>query len=601
MKTRLPALLLCLAGCASEVEPAPSVGVLRQASSFIFDGTVSVTGSAPLAHLGTALASCPTGGYVAGAPGDDSVWLSPLGLRLAPPRMVGTEVVPYPLACLFAGGPGYRVLVGGPTGYALQPDGGAQPISTTRVDSLDTAPGAWLALGAVQPGTVSLYPNNNIVLNNPSYVTSPAATGLGVSVAWTKRGELVVGNRAARSASLYLPDLTVDGGAFTALPVLLPNPFPAQTTSEFGAVVAAGNVYPDPGDEYIVGAPTLGKVFIFSGTFLVMTLSGTGTSFGSALAVDPRDAGGGLQSLWVGEPEIGAVYRFFGDSSTQYTAPNSAFGSSFGQAVAVDQQGVVAIGAPRFSATTTESGAVFETTNPLPFLDGVAQVCTPGTSCPLPSCNTGTCLGGVFCERTNPTGSNCSANETCVGNLCVPILPPADGGPSVDAGSADAGFPDASFPDASFPDASFPDAGFPDAGFPDAGSADAGSADAGFFDAGMPDAGSFDAGVRDAGTDAGTRDGGFADAGRQDAGAEDAGAEDAGAEDAGAQDAGTADAGSKDAGPDDGGFPKDAGAASDGGTDEELVFRSCGCSSGGLPVLLLGLIFARRRRSFSSR
>lgn len=593
MSRPLPALLLCLAACAGEVEPTDPTGVIRQAVNFTFDGGVRVTGNGLVAHLGTTLASCPTGGYVAGAPGDDSVWLSPSSLRLQPPRTVGTEVIPYPLACL-GSGTNNRVLVGGPNGYSLLVDGGSQLISSTRVDSLDTAPGAWLALGAVQPGTVALYPNSNIVLGSPTSTTSPAVLGLGTSVAWTRRGELVVGNRTSRTASLFLPDLTVDGGAFTALPITLANPFPTGTTSEFGAVVAAGNVYPDPGDEFIVSAPGLGKVFIYSGTLLVMTLTGT-TSFGSALAVDPRDAGGGLQSLWVGEPETGTVYRYFGDSSTAYTAPNLAFGSGFGQAIAIDQQGLLAIGAPRYSGPATESGAVFETVDQPRFVDGVATVCL-STLCSLPGCTTGLCLGGVLCERTNPYGSNCQVNETCVANLCVPSTT-ADAGQPVDAGPVDAGTPDGGAVDAGSPDPGTGDAGR------DAGTLDAGSRDAGFPDAGQLDGGAVDAGTKDAGAgeaDAGGEDAGTADAGAQDAGAEDAGTADAGAEDAGVEDAGVEDAGHNDAGPDDGGSPKDAGMSSDGGLEQPVVFSSCGCSSGGLPVLLLGLILARRRRSLSA-
>lgn len=499
MRAALTALL-CLTGCAGVEDPvAPAtVSITRQAASVTFgDGGVRVKGNGLLAHLGSTIASCPGGGYVAGAPGDDSVWLSPVQARLVTPRLFLLEVEPFPVVCLGATANVLRVLVGGPTAYSLRPDGGSQ-VSGQRIDAFDATPGSWLAVGRAAPGNVSLFPSNAPALTSPTFTTTPPLAGLGTSVAWNQGGALLVGNPAARTAGLYLPDVNADGGVLLIAPFTLANPEPGLAASDFGMVVATGDVTPDFSEEHLIAAPAVGRVYIFSGIAHVMTLRG-GPSFGAALAIDPRDLGGGLHALWVGEPSANRVHRFVGSEGQAFDAPGSAGNNSkFGAALTVDAQGVLAVGAPKYSdGVLLELGAVFEATVDAGTLVGLAMHCDAGQSCALPGCTTGTCLGAVFCEQVRAAGSDCAATERCVLNTCV------DGG--ADAGSTDAGSAGAT------------DAGPMDAGSMDAGATDAGARDAGAVDAGLTDGGA-DAGV---GSDAGSlTDGGATDAGALDAGQE---------------------------------------------------------------------------------
>jgi hypothetical protein len=539
MRATLTALL-CLTGCAGVEDPVPPTpaSITRQAATVTFgDGGVRVKGNGMFAHLGSTIASCPGGGYVAGAPGDDSVWLSPVQARLVTPRSFLFEVEPFPVVCLGATANVLRVLVGGPTAYSLRPDGGSQ-ISGQRIDAFDATPGAWLAVGRAVPGNVSLFPSTAAGLTSPTFTSTPAVAGQGTSVAWNQGGALLVGNPQARTAGLYLPDVNADGGVLLIAPFTLANPEPGLAASDFGMVVATGDVTPDFSEEHLIAAPAVGRVYIFSGIANVMTLRG-GASFGAALAIDPRDLGGGLHAIWVGEPAANRVHRFVGTGGQAFDAPGAAANNSqFGAALTVDAQGVLAVGAPKYSdGVLLELGAVFEATVDAGTLAGLAMHCNAGQGCTLPGCTTGTCLGAVFCERTRAAGSDCSATERCVMNTCV------DGGVA-DAGSTDAGATDA---------------GATDAGSTDAGSTDAGSMDGGAMDAGAPDAGPVDAGPTDGGADAGVGSdaGSFADGGATDAGGE----------------------------------PLDAG-------QEPLVYRtsSCGCSSGEVPLLVLGLALRRRKR-----
>lgn len=98
----------------------------------------------------------------------------------------------------------------------------------------------------------------------------------------------------------------------------------------------------------------------------------------------------------------------------------------------------------------------------------------------------------------------------------------------------------------------------------------------------LADAGPGDAG----GGDAGPQDGGEADAGTVDAGATDAGEFDAGAFDAGTSDAGGVDAGTADGGE----APEDAGPM-----QARRLGVGCGCGSGELGLLWLGLLLIGRR------
>ena len=106
MRVLLSALILGLTACAGTEDASPA-SVKRQAVGDFTgsggDGGPQVKGTLPFAHLGAVAVACPDGGYAAGAPGDDSVWLSPARLRIDPPRSPLTEVIPYPLACVGSG------------------------------------------------------------------------------------------------------------------------------------------------------------------------------------------------------------------------------------------------------------------------------------------------------------------------------------------------------------------------------------------------------------------------------------------------------------------------------------------------------------------
>lgn len=282
-------------------------------------------------------------------------------------------------------------------------------------------------------------------------------SGLGNSLAWSKRGDLLVGNAMARSAGLYPVDVTADGGRVLAAPIFLPNPNPGMTGQDFGRVVSIGDVTTDVDEEFIVAAPAVGRVYVFSGTGLVDTIVG-GPSFGASLAIEPASFGG-LHALWIGEPSADTVHRYFADQLTSFPAPADGLNTRFGASIAVDQRNVVAIGAPEFDdGLLLGCGAVFEAVFDAG-TRGQAQQCALGRACALPGCTSGACVSGVYCQQVNPPGSDCAMGERCVNDVCVPGL------------------------DASVPS----DAGTPDAGAPDAGEADAGETDAGSGDAGTSD------------------------------------------------------------------------------------------------------------------
>lgn len=472
MRALFSTLLLAIVSCAG-VDEAPRVAKLEQGVLVFTDAGMRAKGSSLFAHLGSVIVSCPTGGYVAGAPGDDSVWISPLRRRVDPPRISLIELEPFPLACLGAND-SLRVLVGGPANaISLFADGGSVQLLGSRVDSFDSAPGAFLAVGG-GGGILQIYPNSSTTgpLTNPTFNTTAAVAGLGSSLSWGKTGELLVGNVMSHTAGIYPADTSVDGGRVFISAIALPNPDAISSTNDFGRVVLIGDVLPDTGEEYIVATPSLGRVYVFSGMRLVVTLRGQ-PSFGASLALEPTSLGG-LHALWVGEPAQDRVYRFVGIQAEMFSAPPEGQNTSFGAAIAIDQRGLVAIGAPRYGEPVLglEIGAVFEA-----FFDGGSTVgqagpCDAGASCVLPGCNTGTCVGDVFCQQTRPTGSDCEMGQRCdlINNVCV----------AVDAGIADAGPVDAGTPDAGAPDAGTADAGFVDAGVPDAGANDAGQvADAG--------------------------------------------------------------------------------------------------------------------------
>jgi hypothetical protein len=525
-------VVVALSACAPDQdlpEPAPGITITRQAMGqpIDLDGGRLVKGVL-LAHLGTTLAPCPSGGYIAGAPGNSTAWFSPLARVMNAEHKTLLPSTPqyFPVAC---DGPSTvltRGLIGGPdfsTNVSI--DGGTSRFASFRVDSFAEPPNPSLplAVGDSVLGAVTLFPSSAQQLLTGTTVLSGYGTSFSISMAWNLN-VLAVGFPEQTTVTLATIGPSPDAGFTTTSLAGLADPNP-MGSSDFGKVVVSGNVTPHPGDELIVSSPAVGRVYIFSGTTPVMTLSG-GTSFGAALAVDPRIVGDGLHALWVGEPNAEQVHRFFGREATIYSAPAGLGNAHFGAALAVDSLGLLAVGAPDYNdGLVLGAGVVVEANIDGGTLLGQAMTCNAGASCRLPACTLGRCVGDVFCEKIVPETSVCSALETCASasNLCMVLF--------------DGGLPDGSV------DAGPADAGSADAGSADAGSADAGSADAGSEDAGSEDAGSVDAGSGDAGTEA-----------------------------------------------------SDGGELADGGTPDAVTFRTCGCTSGGLPGLLLGLLLARRRR-----
>ncbi len=321
------------------------------------------------------------------------------------------------------------------------------------------------------------------------------------------------------------------------------------------------------------------RIYNFNATNGNITLLGSipnmTAGFGRALALGDFSPAAGM------EIAIGAersVYLYNMGSST-LLPPLMGSDSSFGTSLAVEFDGVapgldsLLVGEPatntvyryvgtarsiasalpnvgaRFGAsiavdsTSTElavgapdyngNGAVFIESRQASTRMGQIMTCTVGSACITSGCIEGTCQGEVFCNTAAATPA-CTPDQFCDGRGRCLL---ADGG-LADAGrmTIDAGTPDASV--------SF-DAGAPDASISP-------------FDAGTPDAGISPEDGGSQSTDAGSRE----DAGpRQDAGLGDAG--------------------------------------SDAERMTPLLFSTSGCTScsetGALPLLLLGLLLARRR------
>ncbi len=527
MRRALLLLLLTFLG-ACTAQDGSAHAVLRQANAVLGDAGTRWTGTTMGAHLGAVIASCPGGGFVGGAPGNDTVLFIPQGVRVSGTRPTTTG--PFPLVCIDSGNL-VSALVGGPSAQRMWLDGVVQSTTVNSIDALALS-GDFLAVGRVNAGSFSLFTPTATSLGLPVF-SSAAVTGNGSALAWQTSDLLAVANASTHTVTLWTLVAVPDGGVLATVSGYLPNPDPTMGASDFGAVLASGNVMPSAGDELIVAAPALGRVYIFSGGGLVMTLS-RAPSFGASVVVDPREFGGGLHALWIGEPNAEAVHYFMGDAGTEFASPGDP-GARFGAAIAVDSNGVLAVGAPLFSLNPyDQKGAIYSGPTDAGVLQGAAVSCSANQDCMLAGCTPGTCIGGVFCQQAGSSGSACSVGRVCVNNGCV----------AVDAGTLDAGRLDAGV------DAGEPDAGPEDAGGSDAGPEDAGSSDGGKGeDAGSPDAGSAQ------------KDGGSPDAGEK-----------------------------KDAGSLDGGDQRDGGAG------EVVTFTTCGCTSGGLPLLLLGLLLVRRRR-----
>ncbi len=410
----------------------------------------------PGSLLGSSLAACPGNGFVAGAPGEGTAWLSgaqtmpqPIGDGLG--RTVACERLGGVALMLAGGDAGVRKESAGVWFNALTP---APTLSLSRSDE-PTLP---LLVGG--EGTVNFFnPSSGAKIGMAPVNTA----GFGSVVLWMKeRPRFLVSYESGLLVQQYaynpLTKTAAVAGAFT------------NATAGFGKALAVGDLLPTPGDEVAIGAD--GKVYIYSATgAALLILPGTETSFGSALAVQ-REYGAGIDALLVGEPTLDRVHRFVGDAGTVISSISTP-GSMFGASLAVDPVKTLAIGAPLYQG----GGAVFFESLGGLVRTGESKECVTGTSCRTNACTVGVCVGGAFCDTSTGTGASvCDPGERCVFGICVAsgvdagidggtMIDPPDSGvfPSVDAGMRDAGS----------------EAGN-DAGSSDAGSGkDAGSDDAG--------------------------------------------------------------------------------------------------------------------------
>lgn len=445
----VPALAFALLlGCG--VEPAgPQVGVTRQAN-LTLDPVPTVVGRALGAKLGTSLAPCRAGGYVAGAPGKNELFFSPTGFLSGPPLMLSDLGV----------------------AVACDGDSSATPLAGSRFgyygfQGTSPLPRQSGSVSAIARPTTSSLPVL-VMIEGRLYTDTGAASlrswpGItGQSVVWFPEGRtFAVGSPQLQRVDLYKWEL--DGG-ITVVPNGTLTPPMGASIADFGAVLAAGDVFPRPGPELIVGAPGANRVHVYSGATQVLVLSARDnlySEFGAALAVDPTDAGGGLSALWVGDPQRSEVNRYVG-TSRETVGGGALLPQRFGASLAIDHNGDVTVGAPLFNDIANNrpnAGALYGITFSGPYLDAVAQECGPDPDpCPLPNCQVGICRGGVLCERS-AAQSVCGIGTSCDPNSNTCVTPNRDGG--VDAGAPDGGQPDAGEGE--------PDAGTPDAGPPDAG------------------------------------------------------------------------------------------------------------------------------------
>ncbi len=462
-------VLVLMFGCADTPAPPVVTAATRQAVNDPLELMTPVAlGSSAGAHLGESLAACPDGGWLAGGPGTAETFSFPSGMRHLNLRNGLALPTNLPVACDAVGLALRRTASGVGEFTELLPDGGRLQLDTTHFDSLATSRfGLPLVGGSAALGKVVLFSTTGQPRwghqNNPTF---------GTSVAWNRNGGLVVGNPGLREAKLLFFDPR-DAGSVSGFTGFI-NPDPGLAQSDFGRVVTAASVTNHFQEEVLISAPSVGRVYVFSGTSLLFAVDG-GASFGAAIAIDPRPLGDGdLFAYWVSEPAQNLIHRFIGTERTTWQVPAGLQNLDLGAAMVFDDDANLVIGAPRLSENgMVECGGVFSGPVPLGVDAGTPASCDVGMPCLLGDCGKGRCVGGVFCEYT---GSLCSAAEACdpISNMCVA------------------------------PNA--PDAGPPDGGTLDAGSVDAGSVDAGSIDGGSVDGGSADAGEVDAGADAGLPD-----------------------------------------------------------------------------------------------
>ncbi len=417
-----------LLGCAPSSEPFP-VAQLRQAVPGL-PGFVGDPGSL----LGSSLAACPDGGFVAGAPGIGTAWFSE---ALDMPAAIG-DGLGRAVACQRVGGVAV-MLAGGDAG--VRRDNAwvwthAFTASSTSSISRSDAPTLPILVGG--RGTVHFFnPVTRADIGNA--LGSVSSTSLLVLVLWMRGHPRFLVSSGGRVEHYTFDPLTNKA----ALTGTFHNP-----ASGFGKAMAVGELLPSPGEEVAIAADQ--KVFIYSamGTQLLM-LPGNEASFGDALAIQ-RDYGVGLDALLVGEPSLDRVHRFIGSAGTVVSSlpsPEAMFGAS----LAVDPANTVAIGAPLYQ----DGGAVFFEQLSGPSRAGEAQTCVAEAVCRTKGgCVTGVCVGGVYCDTSMGTGvSACDVGDRCVVGVCVNtrdagvVVQPPDSGviPSIDAGTSgkDAGSDDA--------------------------------------------------------------------------------------------------------------------------------------------------------------
>jgi hypothetical protein len=503
-------------------------------------GIPEIVGPTSGAQLGATLAACRGDGFVAGAPGTGTAWLSVgnvmppalgngLGRAVTCEGVLGTPV-------MYAGGDAgvRKEVLGGWIGY----------LTSSPVRSLDRSDDTSLPVLLGSNAIVQAFePATGLSRGLPIVDTA----GFGAVVLWFPglQNRFLVTHAGTNEVMIY--DFARITGA-SSRQLTIPS---VNLVGKFGRALAVGDFHHSPGLEVAIGAENSVYVFTQTGVRLY-GIAGSDLSFGSALAVQ-RGVAAGLDVLWVGEPGLNRVHRFIGDEGGVIETINAP-GANFGASLAIDPAGTTAIGAPGYQGV----GAVFLTQFTSVLLGEAMPCVASGSTCVTSDCVMGTCVGGVFCSNGAGVPACLPLEETC--NLqggCVQedggvrtfdagagpvigvdasVLFPIDAGPGVDASvlpPEDAGTPDASV---------FVDGGvFVDAGlFADAG---------GIIDAGVS---------RDAGVD--SRDGGD----RRDAGSR-------------------KDGGSDDAGVKDGELP--------------LTFTTNSCSAvPALPVVLLGLALMLRRR-----